>query len=77
MTIRSWRAQGAFLIDAEWKGGKPGRISVMSERGEPCLVHGDWKVTNADGTPVSTDRDEFGRLRFKTVAGAIYSLTVL
>ena len=47
---------------------------MRSEKGEDCLVHGDWTVTDADGKAVATDRDEYGRLRFKTQAGKAYSL---
>ena len=72
--FRNWRAQGAFLVDAACEGGKVTRFTVRSEKGEDCLVHGDWTVTDADGKAVATDRDEYGRLRFKTQAGKAYSL---
>ena len=74
VSIRSWRAQGAFLVDADFAGGKIGKVSVTSEKGEDCLVWGDWKVTDSTGETVATDRDEFGRLRFKTVKGSVYAL---
>ena len=74
IAFSNWRAQGAFLVSAEMKGGRIGDVTVRSEKGEDCLVHGDWTVTDADGKAVATDRDEFGRLRFKTQAGKVYSL---
>ena len=74
VAIRSWRAQGAFLIDAEWTDGKVGKVSVTSEKGEDCLIHGRWIVRDATGAVVPQDKDAFGRNRFKTAAGATYSL---
>jgi hypothetical protein len=56
------------------KNGHPADVTVVSEKGEDCLVHGDWLVTDAAGNNVPTDRDEFGRLRFKTVTGGRYAL---
>ena len=72
--FRNWRAQGAFLVSAAQKGGKVVRCEIFSERGEDCLIHGDWTVTDANGKSVATDRDAFGRLRFKTVVGGQYRL---
>ncbi|MDE3275348.1 MAG: hypothetical protein PUJ80_04930 [Verrucomicrobiota bacterium] len=69
-----WRAQGAFIVGAAQKDGRVVNFQVHSEKGEDCLVHGDWKVYDDAGDPVPADRDEFGRLRFKTTAGAMYSL---
>jgi len=77
VSFRSWRAQGAFLVDADFANGKVGKVSVMSEKGEDCLVWGDWKVTDAAGRVVATDHDEFGRLRFKTMAGQRYALSAV
>ena len=64
----------AFLVSAEWKGGAIGDVSVFSEKGEDCLVWGEWTVTDADGRTIPTDHDEYGRLRFRTVAGGRYQL---
>ena len=72
--FRDWRAQGAFLVSAEWKNGGIGDVSVFSEKGEDCLVWGEWTVTDADGRTITTDHDEYGRLRFRTVAGGRYQL---
>ena len=72
--FRDWRAQGAFLVSAEMKGGRIGDVTVRSEKGEDCLVWDDWTVTDADGKAVATDRDEYGRLRFRTTVGDVYRL---
>ena len=74
VSIRSWRAQGAFLVDAKFESGKIREVAVVSEKGEDCLVWGDWKVMDGSGAAVPTGRDRFGRLRFKTVAGGRYRL---
>lgn len=72
--FRNWRAQGAFLVTATWKNGAVGRVRIVSEKGEDCLVWGDWRVKGANGQPVVTDHDGYGRLRFKTVVGGSYEL---
>jgi len=40
-------------------------------------MHGQWTVEDADGKEIAADTDEFGRLRFKTVAGGKYKLGFL
>ena len=74
VAFSNWRAQGAFLVTASLANGRPTDVSVVSEKGEDCLMHGDWLVYDKEGKDVPTDRDPFGRLRFKTVAGGRYSL---
>ena len=76
-SFENWRAQGAFVVSAEQKDGKTVRFEVFSEKGADCLVHGEWVVCTAAGKPVSTDHDEFGRLRFKTIPGGRYMLQVM
>jgi hypothetical protein len=49
-------------------------VKVKSLKGADCLVHGDWQVRDFAGNIVNADRDEFGRLRFRTVPGGVYSL---
>ena len=72
--FRDFRAEGAFLVSAAQKAGKVVRFEVTSEKGEDCLVHGDWQVADVSGNVVETDKDKFGRLRFKTIAGGTYRL---
>ena len=74
VSFSGWRAQGAFLVSGVQKNGNVS-ATVTSERGADCrLSVGDWDVTDAEGRKVSTDRDEFGCFRFKTVPGATYGL---
>jgi hypothetical protein len=73
--FRNWRAQGAFIVSAAQKNGKVVRFEIRSEKGEDCLVHGEWIVTDSSGKQILTDSDSFGRMRFKTVSGCIYTLT--
>lgn len=74
ISFRNWRAQGAFMVSADFADGKIGDVSIRSERGADCLVHGDWRVFDSEGNRVAADRDAFGRLRFKTAVGAMYKL---
>ncbi len=69
-----FRAQGAFLVSSEWKDGRLGKTEIFSEKGARCSLHGNWRVTTADGRPVATSRDEFDRFCFQTVPGAHYTL---
>jgi hypothetical protein len=71
-----WRATGAFLVSAKIESGKILPVKVKSLMGADCLVHGNWQVRDSEGNIVSTDRDEFGRLRFRTVSNGEYSLHV-
>ena len=75
VAFRDFRAEGAFLVSAALTGGKIHGVKVRSLMGEDCLVHGDWQVVDAAGGTVATDRDRFGRLRFKTVKGGVYALS--
>jgi hypothetical protein len=61
-------------VSAKIEGGKMNPVKVKSLKGADCLVHGDWQVRDFAGNVVNADRDEFGRLRFRTVPGGEYSL---
>ena len=71
-SFAGWRAQGAFVVDAEWKDGKIGRVRIVSEKGADCPIHGDWSVRDASGAAVPLFKDAFGRTCFKTVPGGEY-----
>lgn len=73
VSFANWRAQGAFLVSGEQKAGKVS-VTILSEQGAPCVLSGEWTVTDNAGKPVATDRDPFGRLRFKTEKGQSYRL---
>jgi len=36
------RANGAFLVSAELKGGVVGNVRIVSEKGMPCTVQNPW-----------------------------------
>ena len=74
VAFTDWRATGAFLVSAEQKGGRLGPVTVRSLKGADCRVWGEWSVSDSTGAAVPTDRDEFGRLRFKTECGGRYEL---
>ena len=70
-----WRAEGAFLVSAGMEGGRILPVKIVSLKGADCLVHGEWTVTDvASGASVATDRDVFGRLRFRTTPNREYRL---
>ena len=73
--FKTFRAQGAFLVSSEWKGGRIGKTMVFSEKGADCHVHGTWRVRDSAGVEVATTQDEFGRQCFKTCSGKTYELT--
>jgi len=75
VSFRDWRTTGAFLVSAGMEGGRISPVKIVSLKGADCLVHGEWTVTDvASGAPVATDRDAFGRLRFRTAPNREYRL---
>ena len=74
VSFTDWRAQGAFLVSAELAGGEVKPVTIRSEKGEDCIIHGDWIALDADGRRLAMARDVFGRPTFKTVAGGVYRL---
>ena len=62
------------MVSAAHKAGHVEDVEILSEKGEDCVIHGEWRVLDSAGKAVNTDRDEFGRLRFKTVPGGKYAL---
>lgn len=74
VSFANWRAEGAFLVSGAYKDGKVASVTVESERGSPCVLTGRWIVKDAAGNAVATEKDEFGRQRFKTTAGGTYRL---
>ena len=74
VSFHNWRAQGAFLVDAEWKDGRPGKVQITSEKGGDCRFWGDWEVFDSAGCAVPCGKDAFGRNVFRTTAGGRYEL---
>lgn len=72
------RAEGAFLVSSEWKGGRIGQTRIMSLAGERCIVAnrpngGDIRVQNAT-TGESIVRCSDAVVAFDTQIGAEYLL---
>lgn len=74
VAFRNFRAEGAFLVSAGWKNGRPAKVEIFSEKGGTCRVWGDWDVADGSGNRLDTMRDDMGRLCFSTTAGCGYSL---
>lgn len=76
--FRDWRAEGAFLVSAAWKGGAVAEVAITSEKGEPCTLAEPWPggvvVTDDRGAPVSVERVADGVVSFRTAPGRTYAL---
>ena len=73
--FENFRAEGAFLVSAACQNGKVTAARVRSLAGEPCVLYTDAKTAvRCDGRVVDTETDEYGRLRFATLAGNLYEL---
>lgn len=74
----TFRAEGAFLVSASWRGGAVERLQIVSEKGAPCHVSTPWAggftVTDGDGKDVPVAPDAFGRPGFPTQTGGRYVL---
>jgi hypothetical protein len=74
------RAEGAFLVGAEWRDGGVVRVSIHSEQGGRCRVHNPWPgqgvilMSDASEVPLPLE-NALDVLTFPTVSGAVYSLT--
>jgi alpha-L-fucosidase 2 len=73
------KARGAFVVDAEWRDGRPTRVSILSLKGELCRVRIAPVATQAhvssDGAAMDHVYDPATRtVGFPTTAGARYEL---
>ncbi len=72
------RAEGAFLISAEWKDGALASATIHSERGAPCRLEWPWEspatVTTDAGQAITLLPDPLGVVSFNTEAGVTYTL---
>ncbi|MCQ2389913.1 MAG: hypothetical protein MJ240_00705 [Kiritimatiellae bacterium] len=75
--FRNWRTQGAFLVSATFEDGTISTCEIFSEKGETCVMHGIWEVRDAQGTPVKTGTDRFGRFSFATKKDVTYTLKLV
>lgn len=50
------RAEGAFLVSGEWRGGRAVRVEIKSLAGEPCRLRvPGWTVRNTRATATAAD----------------------
>jgi len=70
------RAEGAFLVSSELKGGAVSYVKIFSEKGRPCTLVNPWLGKGMDvyrdGKKVETLKGE--RVVLKTEAGATFVL---
>ena len=70
------RAEGAFLVSSEIRGGVVKYVKIQSEKGRHCTIVNPWPgkrvVVRRDGKKVGTLKGE--RLVVKTMTGATYEL---
>jgi hypothetical protein len=77
-SFRGLRAEGAFLVSAEWAGGKIKRIEIASERGGTCRLRAGWPgslaVQDKSGQPVKFHVEEGDVIVFETQPGQAFCL---
>ncbi|MFW5867987.1 MAG: glycoside hydrolase family 95-like protein, partial [Armatimonadota bacterium] len=67
------RAEGAFLVSAQMRGGAVSCASIISEAGETCVLRNPWPGEEAVVEGPDGDRTLAGEdLRWETEAGAEY-----
>jgi len=75
-SFRTFRAEGAFLVSAAWRGGKVADCTITSEVGGPCRVYSPWEtgitVTRIDGQAVEAGEWQAGIWEFATEVGESY-----
>ena len=76
--FENFRAEGAFLVSADWSQGRVASLAIHSEKGGPCKVYSPWpkgfQVTDRAGSPIAVTSDPFGRPTFSTQPGKVYRL---
>lgn len=76
-SFRDLRAYGAFLVSAACTGGNIGTVTIVSEKGRPCMIENPWKnracvLTRTDGRKETFTTDTFS---FTTQAGETVTLS--
>jgi hypothetical protein len=75
---RFWnlRAEGAFLVSSQFKGGQVQYVRILSEKGRDCTIVNPWPgkaaVVDRDGTKTDTLRGD--RFTLKTKPGETITL---
>ena len=76
--FENFRAEGAFLVTADWKQGRVSSVEILSEKGALCRFYPPWsagvKVFDDHKNPVQCLADEQGRSSFATRPGTRYTL---
>lgn len=67
------RAQGGFLVSADFKQGKVVSATIESSAGKPLQLLSSWINPTVNGKPIQPNPD--GLLEIKTRAGEIYQIT--
>jgi len=76
-SFSSLRAEGAFLVSASQSNGNIGDITILSEKGQDCLLRLPWEsavLTRVDSEDRSVVSAEEGFVTFGTSPGATYQL---
>jgi hypothetical protein len=74
--FNKFRAQGAFLVSAEYKDGEVISFEIFSEKGRICKIYNPWNeeitIYIDKDKIVETKQDEFNRIIFDTESGGYY-----
>jgi len=81
LKFRNLRAEGAFLVSADYKSGMVANVTIFSEKGKLCAIQSPWanrsiEVRENDGTPVSLSKNG-DIFKFATKMGTTYSVAVI
>jgi hypothetical protein len=78
-SFRDLRAEGAFLVSAEWMDGEVKALQVKSEAGGTCRVYPPWdagiKVTDHDGKVVPSKTEAEAIIGFETEKDETYTIS--
>ncbi len=77
--VRGLRGRGGFDVDIRWRQGRLLTARIRSQAGAPCALRCDGaalRVTGPDGHPLPVTLEE-GLLRFATVPGGTYTVTLI
>jgi hypothetical protein len=74
----TFRAEGAFLVSADWHARQVGKLEIIGECGRTCRIAVPWsdgvQVESRGGEVVTTTEWQPGIVQFDTVAGETYRL---
>ncbi|MFN8206569.1 MAG: hypothetical protein U0T82_04080 [Bacteroidales bacterium] len=78
ISMKNFRAEGAFLVSAEWDDGTINGLRIFSEKGKRCTLRNPWTgnaliVRDEAGNRIIYSK-EGENCSFGTTAGAVYSI---